>query len=163
MKNMLTMAILIILALSSLSGATSASDLPAVLTEIEGAKPNKYFKKVKDIPIPVKQAFGQTMQSKEFDMADRGGAWNKTDVVTNPSLPFRRLIWAVEIKGYYVIHYEMGGIGYSTHYLIAALDRGKDKWSVLWSAAAFESSRDFPAFIADLKKGKLNSDPKISH
>ena len=163
MKNILTIAILIILALSSLGGGTSAIDLPTVLTEIEGTKPDKYFKKLKDIPIPVKRAFGQAMHTKELDMADSGGAWNMTDVVTNPSLPFRRLIWAVETKGYYVIHYERGGRGYSTHYLIAGPDRDKDKWSVLWSAVAFERSRDFPAFIADLKKGKLDSDPKLSH
>jgi hypothetical protein len=80
-----------------------------VLTEIEGVKPDQYIKKVKDIPMPVKKAFGQAMGAKQFDMADTGGAWNKTDVVTNPSLLFRRLIWAVETTGYYVIHYEMGG------------------------------------------------------
>jgi len=163
MKNIVTILLFIIPALSSFGGTTSASDLPAVLTEIEGARPNKYLNKVKDIPIPVKKAFAQAMFGKEFKMADRGGAWNKTDVVTNPSLPFRRLIWAAEIKGYYVIHYEWGGYAYSTHYLIAARDREKDKWSVVWSAAAFERSRDFPAFITDLKKGKLNSDFKLGH
>ena len=163
MKNIFTAAVLIILALSSLGGANSGSDLPAVLSEIEGARPDKYFKKITDIPIPIKKAFGEAMSNKQFNMADSGGAWNKTDVVTNSSLPFRRLIWAVKIKRYYIIHYEMGGRGYSTHYLIAASAGGKDNWSVLWSAAALESSRDFPAFIADLKKGKLDSDPKISH
>ena len=163
MKNTLTIMALMILAVSSLTAATSPGDLPAALSGIEGAKPEKYFKKIKDIPNPVKEAFGKAMPNKEFNMADSGGAWNKTDIVTNPSLPFRRLIWAVEIKGYYVIHYEMGGRGYSTHYLIAASDGEKEKWFVFWSAAAFEIARDYPAFITDLKKGKLDTNPRLIH
>jgi hypothetical protein len=163
MKNMWPITILIVLALNNLGADTLANDLPAVIAQIEGEKPDKYLTEIKDIPIPVQNALGQAMRSKEFKMADRGTPWNKTDVVTNPSLPFRRLIWAIEIKQYFVVHYELGGYGYSTHYMVAARDKEKQKWSVLWSAAGFEISRNFPAFIADLKKGKLDSDPKISH
>jgi hypothetical protein len=96
-------------------------------------------------------------------MADYRGAWNKTDYVQDASLPFRRLIWAVTIKDYYIIHYEKGGFGYSTHYLVAAPDRNTKKWKVLWAGVAFERGQDYPAFISALKKRKLDSNPSLGH
>ncbi len=157
MRNIITIAFLVVLTVTSLFCTASAKDTPAVFAEIEGAKPDKYIKRVKDIPLPVRKVLAQEMHIKRFNMADSGGAWNATDSVSDSSLPFSRLIWAVEIRGYYIIHYETGGLIYGTHFLIGAVDDKMEEGSVLWTADARESYRDFPAFIAEFKKGRLRN------
>src|SRR5690348_9701135 len=39
-------------------------------------------------------------------LADPGGKWEATDVISDPSLPRKRLIWAAAAGEYYVVHYE---------------------------------------------------------
>src|SRR5207247_4184861 len=39
-------------------------------------------------------------------LAEPGQNWNATDVVTDPNLPGKRLIWAAAGGEYYVVHYE---------------------------------------------------------
>ena len=115
--------------------------LPPQLSGSEDGTPDRYYSKVKDIPKPVMNAFRKAMGGHEPKMADSGGAWNKTDVVDDPSLPFCRLIWAAEIKGCCVIHYETGGVRYSTRYMIAAPDERGEKWVVLWAASGSTGGR----------------------
>ena len=150
-------------AISRVFEAASPHAFPAQLSGLEDAKPDKYYNKVKDIPTPVMDAFRKALGGQELRMADSDGAWNKTDVVDDPSLPFRRLIWAAQIKGRYVIHYEMGGVRYNTRYMIATPDEGGEKWVVLWAASGSKPVPDYSAFIADLKDGKLNIDSRMIH
>src|ERR1043165_2010331 len=56
-------------------------------------------------------------------LADRGQNWNATDAVTDPTLPWKRLIWAAAASDYYVVHYERGGIDHSFHILVAKLTK----------------------------------------
>ena len=55
-------------------------------------------------------------------LADPGQNWNATDAITDPTLPWKRLIWAAVGSDYYVVHYERGGIDHSFHILVAKLD-----------------------------------------
>lgn len=143
---------------------SSASDiLPEALSKLKDGKPEQYYYRVKDIPQPVLDAMMKVMQTSKLKMADAGGVWNKTDVTSNPSLPFRRLIWAVKVVEHYVIHYEMGGDGYSTHFLIAAPDVTKGKWFILWSAAGSSVAKDYTVFISELTGGQLDADPRLTH
>ncbi len=41
-------------------------------------------------------------------LAEPGQNWNASDVVTDPNLPGKRLIWAAAGGEYYVVHYERG-------------------------------------------------------
>src|SRR5436309_12102174 len=50
-------------------------------------------------------------------LAEPGQKWGATDVITDASLPRKRLIWAVVAGEYYVVHYERGGRGHSFHVL----------------------------------------------
>src|SRR6266536_3112835 len=54
-------------------------------------------------------------------LAYPGQNWNATDAVTDPTLPWKRLIWAAVGSDYYVVHYERGGIDHSFHILVAKL------------------------------------------
>jgi hypothetical protein len=144
------------------NGATT-SPLPPPLSGLGDANPDHYYNRVKDIPTHIIEAIQEAIGTRELRMADSGCAWNKTDVVDDPSLPFSRLIWAAELNGCCVIHYETGGVRYGTHYVIAARISGGDKWVVVWAASGSEQARDYAAFMADLKNGKLQADPRMLH
>ena len=46
-----------------------------------------------------------------------GQNWNATDAITDPTLPWKRLVWAAVGSDYYVVHYERGGIDHSSPHL----------------------------------------------
>lgn len=57
-------------------------------------------------------------------IADRGAPFNATDSVTDPTLPFRRLIRAGHRDGDWFIWYEHGGIGYFWQAVLARVGSG---------------------------------------
>lgn len=141
----------------------SPCTLPSKLLSLICEKPKGYYYEVKDIPQPVLSALSRITKAREFRIADRGGAWNKTDIVSDRGLPFRRLIWVAHVIGFYVLHYEMGGSGYSTHFLIVGSNEINEEWSVLWAASSFYTAKDYESFIAELKSCRLDTDPKNIH
>ena len=88
-------------------------------------------------------------------LAEPGQNWNATDVVTDPTLPWKRLIWAATGVDYYVAHYERGGIGHSFHILVAKLANGDAKPKVAWRAVG-RPLKDYRAFLDALRTGKLD-------
>jgi hypothetical protein len=85
--------------IGTLAKGATTNLIPRVLSGLQDSKPDTYYSKVKDIPTLIMDAFQKAMGVRELRMADSGGAWNMTDVVDDPSLPFCRLIWVAEIKG----------------------------------------------------------------
>jgi hypothetical protein len=88
-------------------------------------------------------------------MADPGQKWNATDVITDPSLPAKRLIWAAVGGEYYVVHYERGGIAHSYHILVAKLTNNTAKPKVVWTAMGGPFN-DYAALVDALRNGKLD-------
>src|SRR5262245_9329299 len=82
-------------------------------------------------------------------LADPGQNWNATDVVTDPTLPWKRLIWAVVGGDYYVVHYERGGIAHSFHVLVAKLSKSDAKPKMVWQTVG-RQLKDYPAFLTAL-------------
>jgi hypothetical protein len=58
-------------------------------------------------------------------MADVGAPWNHTDSVSDPTLPFRRLIRAGAHGSDWFVWYEQGGAGYSWHAVVAQVVAGE--------------------------------------
>jgi hypothetical protein len=88
-------------------------------------------------------------------LADLGQNWNATDVVTDPTLPWKRLIWAAVGSDYYVVHYERGGIDHSFHILVAKLTKNDAKPRIVWHAVGHQL-KDYAAFLEALRTGKLD-------
>ena len=88
-------------------------------------------------------------------LADPGQNWNATDAVTDPTLPWKRLIWAAIGGDYYVLHYERGGIDHSFHILVAKLPKNDAKPTVVWRALA-HPFKDYAVFLNALQAGKLD-------
>jgi hypothetical protein len=79
-------------------------------------------------------------------LAEPGQNWNATCVITDPTLPGKRLIWAAVGGEYYVIHYEHGGIDHSFHILVARLAKDDAKPKVVWRAVG-GLFKDYAAFV----------------
>jgi hypothetical protein len=88
-------------------------------------------------------------------LAEPGQKWNATDVITDPSLPGKRLIWAAIGGEYYVVHYERGGIDHSFHILVAKLSKDDVKPKAVWRAVG-GPFKDYAAFVVTLRSGKLD-------
>jgi hypothetical protein len=88
-------------------------------------------------------------------LADPGQNWNATDATMDPTLPWKRLIWAVTGSDYYVVHYERGGIEHSFHILIAKLTKNDAKPKLVWHAVGHQL-KDYTAFLDALRTGKLD-------
>jgi hypothetical protein len=95
-------------------------------------------------------------------LADPGQNRNATDAVTDPTLPWKRLIWAAVGGDYYVVHYERGGIAHSFHILVAKLTKNDAKPKVVWSAVG-RPLKDYAAFLDTLRNGKLDDRLDYAH
>ncbi len=94
-------------------------------------------------------------------MADIGRRWEATDVITNDTLPRKRLIWAVVYEDYYLVHYERGGRGHSFHLLLAQTRAG-EKADLLWRAVG-EKYSDMAAFRKALMNNEIDDDPNFAY
>jgi hypothetical protein len=112
---------------------------------------------LRDLPRPVISACALISADRHFRLAEPGRPFQVTDALGpgDEDLPRRRLIWAAEVPGYYVVHYESGGIAHSYHLLLVAIDESRKKARVTWAAAAVWLS-DYADFVRALKNGKLD-------
>jgi hypothetical protein len=95
-------------------------------------------------------------------LADPGQNWNATDVITDPTLPGKRLIWAAVGGEYYVVHYERGGIAHTFHILVAKLAKNDAKPKVIWHAVG-RQLKDYAAFVDALRNRKLDDRLDYAH
>ncbi|MFA5335748.1 MAG: hypothetical protein WC324_02385 [Candidatus Omnitrophota bacterium] len=95
-------------------------------------------------------------------LAEPGQKWEITDVITDVTLPRKRLIWAVTDGEYYVVHYERGGYGHSFHVLVVTLTKGDAAPRDTWYGVG-NQLKNYPAFIAALHKGELDDSLNYAH
>src|SRR5438093_863216 len=95
-------------------------------------------------------------------LADPGQKWNATDVITDPTLPGKRLIWAAVGGEYYVVYYERGGIAHTFHVLVATLTKNNAKPKLIWRAVG-GPLKDYAAFLIALRNGKLDDRLDYAH
>jgi hypothetical protein len=100
--------------------------------------------------------------AEDGKIADPGQTWNATDAVTDPTLPWKRLIWAAVASDYYVVHYERGGIAHSFHVLVAKVSKDNGKPKVIWQALG-GPFKDYAAFLDALRNGKLDDRLDYGH
>ena len=95
-------------------------------------------------------------------LAEPGQKWNATCVITDPSLPGKRLIWAAVGGEYYVVHYERGGIAHSFHILVGKLTKSDAQPKVVWRAVG-TPLKDYAVFLDALRSGKLHDSLDYAH
>jgi hypothetical protein len=95
-------------------------------------------------------------------LAEPGQKWNATCVITDPTLPGKRLIWAAVGSEYSVVHYERGGIAHTFHILVAKLGKNDVKPTLVWRAVG-GPFKDYAAFLDALRSGKLHDSLDYAH
>jgi hypothetical protein len=95
-------------------------------------------------------------------LAEPGQNWNATCVITDPTLPGERLVWAAVGSDYSVVHYERGGIAHSFHILVAKLAKDDAKPKLVWRAVG-RQFKDYAAFLSALRSGKLDDRLDYGH
>jgi hypothetical protein len=95
-------------------------------------------------------------------LAEPGQKWNATCVITDPTLPGKRLIWAAVGGEYYIVHYERGGIAHSFHILVGKLTKNDAQPKVVWRAVG-APLKDYAAFLDALRTGKLHDSLDYAH
>jgi hypothetical protein len=92
---------------------------------------------------------------RDGKLAEPGQKWNATDVITDPTLPGKRLIWAAVGGEYYVVHYERGGIAHTFHILVAKFSKNDARAKAVWRAVG-GPFKNYAAFLDALRTGKLD-------
>lgn len=91
-------------------------------------------------------------------MAVPGERWEPTDIISDSTLPRKRLIWAAVVQNFYVLHYERGGRGRSYHIVLVEFSStGNAK--IVWRATG-ERYLDIAAFSKAFAQDRFNDDPK---
>ena len=110
------------------SDAMSSADARRELLEREFA----IVTKTKDIPEPVRVLLSALTKTDGKVLAEPGDKYQETDVIAEPGLPRRRLIFAGSSKGVYFLNYELGGRGHSQH--VAVFEFRPGQISLVWRA-----------------------------
>jgi hypothetical protein len=87
-------------------------------------------------------------------LAEPGGKFEATDVITNERLPRQRLIFAGLSQKYCIVHYERGGIALSP--VVAFFDISNHDAKVLWISNT--SSKTLPDLKVAFESGTLSND-----
>jgi hypothetical protein len=74
------------------------------------ARDYKILRRVSDLPMGIQRLY-TVKGGSQIAMADPGKRFETTDVITDPTLPTRRLVFAGVDQDRAFIHYEQGGIG----------------------------------------------------
>jgi mono/diheme cytochrome c family protein len=113
-------------------------------------------KSVTRLPDSLKSAFARLAGARYFNMANPGEKFQVTDVVDEPGLAWRRLIFAGISKDRYFTHYEKGGIAHSSHIAIFSVDSER-KVNFLWGGPG-PAANDLAQLRTMLAAGKFADD-----
>ena len=107
------------------------------------------------MPAQIKHAFAEITGEQRFALANPGEKYQVTDVIDEPGLPFRRLIFAGVNGKKWLIHYEHGGIGHSTAVLLLELN-AENKVRFVWGGAGSEIAESMPTLRTAVAAGRFS-------
>jgi hypothetical protein len=109
------------------------------------------------LPQSIKNALATITGDKPFALANPGSKYQVTDVIDEPGLPHRRLIFAGVCKDRWFIHYEHGGIGVSDAVLV--LNANPDgSVRFVWGGSGFYRAANMNDLRAAITSGKFADD-----
>ena len=121
------------LAVAAAQPADPASAIPESLRAHIRAETFSPLASVSALPAAVQTELARLFGTKSLDLADPGAPFQATDVVTNPRLPWRRLISAGCAADHCLVHYEKGGFAHL--YQVVVLSRQGEAVRFAWGGA----------------------------
>jgi hypothetical protein len=110
-----------------------------------------------EIPSPVIAKFAELTKTKGVVFAQPGAKYQVTDVISEPGLPRRRLIFAALSDEFCVLTYERGGIGHSEHEVVFQLVRGGP--ALAWRAVLNDRPSSLKKLRDSVRKGEYIDNP----
>ena len=110
--------------------------------------------KVDEIPTSVVELVGDT----NGNLANPEEEWQATDVVVEPAVPAKRLLWAASDGTHVVVHYERGGRGHTYHVVVAEIV--SNMATVSWRAVGGPLA-SYIDFLDALPGSRLDDDPQF--
>jgi hypothetical protein len=109
------------------------------------------------LPPSIKNALATVTRDEPFALANPGSKYQETDVIDEPGLPHRRLIFAGVCKDRWFIHYEHGGIGISDAVMV--LNANPDSSArFLWGGKGFYRAANMNDLRTAISSGKFADD-----
>lgn len=152
------LCVLVAVAFPILCGAAVTKLSPVDRKVLEDSSPFQTVRGITNLP----PAVVALCADDKGRLAEPGGRWEATDVITDHTLPTKRLFWAAVGGEYWVVHYERGGRGHSFHVLVAKHGSVVTKTKVLWRGVG-EQLKDYTAFLAALASNKLDDRLDYAH
>jgi hypothetical protein len=94
-------------------------------------------------------------------MANPGEKYEATDVIGEPRLPSRRLLFAGLSRDKYFIHYERGGRGHSYDIVVFEVDPGKEV-KLLWGGSGATGAKSLEQLRSMVASGAFADDRAYS-
>ena len=107
------------------------------------------------LPDAVKQAFATITGGEHFLLANPGEKYQVTDVIDEPGLPFRRLVFAGACGTDWFIHYEHGGIGHSYAVMVLRVRPG-GRTDFVWGGAGSYRATGFEDLRRAIASGRFD-------
>lgn len=104
-----------------------------------------------------KQAFTVITGEQTFALANPGQKYQVTDVIHEPGLPFRRLLFAGAKDNEWFIHYEHGGIGHGYSVVVFTID-SQNRLHFLWGGAGCEGAKELEDLRKMIATGRFSDD-----
>lgn len=111
------------------------------------------LKKVEDIPAAGLSAFRASQDGKDDRMAEPGGKFQSSDMVTDKNLPERQLEFAALSPMYLLIEHARGG--YALGYYYVLMRKAGLKYKVIWVGEGARCS-SYRKFLKGLKSGAID-------
>jgi hypothetical protein len=129
-----TIALALAAVISSGQPAPESPPVPEQLRSHLRAETFVPISTVSALPDPVKTELARLFGTKSLALAEPGAPFQATDVVTDPRLPWRRLVSAGCAADHCLVHYERGGFAH-VHQVIV-LSREGDRVRFAWGGVA---------------------------
>jgi hypothetical protein len=114
-------------------------------------------KDIHRLPDALKSGVSHLTGEQNFEMANPDERFQVTDVVVEPRLPLRRLLFAGISKDKYFIHYERGGRGHSYH--VAVFKVGpKEEVKFLWGGSGATGAKNLEQLRDMVAMGEFADD-----
>ncbi len=112
------------------------------------------------LPAKVKRAFAQITGEHSFALANPGQKYQVTDVLSDPRLPSRRLVFAGTKGDEWFIHYERGGYAHGYFVIVFKVD-SQSIVQFLWGGAGFHRAKDLEELRKIVAGGQFSDDKAV--
>jgi hypothetical protein len=113
------------------------------------------------MPPKVKEAFAEITGERSFALANPGQKYQETDVVYEPGLPFRRLLFAGAKDDEWFVQYERGGRGHGYDVVVFKVN-AQHPVQFLWGGAGFHGAENLDELRKMVATGQFSDDRAYS-